>query len=248
MPSYLANLYARNMLPAEEVENKAWLQPRLPSRFEPVDSIGGIPEPLPAQDLSATAPVRQPGDASSSHSRPVIGVVDRAAQPEARVRSPAPQNHVLAQGPVRLLRQMPVQNDTMGERPIDRTPQIEPESHPGELGHGMPIVQFPGNQDWAPVPALRRPAEGEQRPTTANGSVIPRQALPVSRTPAGRPAKFSDGPRSIRQPSEPAPVIQVSIGRVEVRAMPPPAPVTRPRPPYKPSGLDDYLKRRSKGQ
>src|SRR6266566_8766799 len=51
-----------------------------------------------------------------------------------------------------------------------------------------------------------------------------------------------------QQPSAPAPMIQVTIGRIEVRATPPPAPHSQPRrsgPAV--MGLDEYLSQRARG-
>ena len=51
------------------------------------------------------------------------------------------------------------------------------------------------------------------------------------------------------RPEAPAaePVIQVTIGRIEVRATPPPAQPSRPRPAALPAlSLEEYLRRRSR--
>jgi hypothetical protein len=51
-----------------------------------------------------------------------------------------------------------------------------------------------------------------------------------------------------QEPSAPVPTIQVTIGRIEVRAAPPPAPRAQPQrsgPPV--MGLEEYLKQRAKG-
>lgn len=62
---------------------------------------------------------------------------------------------------------------------------------------------------------------------------------------AGRPSA-SAGADDIAAPAQPA--IHVTIGRIEVRATPPPAPVMQKRPTSQAMSLDDYLKLRKGGQ
>ncbi len=55
-------------------------------------------------------------------------------------------------------------------------------------------------------------------------------------------------PASPRASEAPAPTIQVTIGRIEVRATPPPAEASRPRPAANSTlSLEEYLRRRSQG-
>jgi hypothetical protein len=49
-------------------------------------------------------------------------------------------------------------------------------------------------------------------------------------------------------PAPPAPTIQVTIGRIEVRAAQGPARPTAPRPTAAESSLDAYLRRRERGR
>ncbi len=49
------------------------------------------------------------------------------------------------------------------------------------------------------------------------------------------------------RPAEAAPTIQVSIGRIEVRAVPPPPPSAKPRAGPAPMTLEEYLRQRNGG-
>jgi len=88
---------------------------------------------------------------------------------------------------------------------------------------------------------LRAPRSGERQPREER---MPSAALRPRVDVAER------GPfPTRREEAAPAPIIQVSIGRIEVRATPPPAQAPRPRP-SAPSAvsLEDYLRQRSKGE
>ena len=54
-------------------------------------------------------------------------------------------------------------------------------------------------------------------------------------------------PRSGKAEAAGEPIVHVSIGRLEVRAMPAAAPPARRREAPQPSSLDDYLRQRGKG-
>ena len=113
----------------------------------------------------------------------------------------------------------------------------------------------------APVPAAARPRLDhtiiEQRAATPAKS--PAQGAPEN-IPARPPAAAKPSPtlpqrvekmETARQPApgiEPAPVITVSIGRVEIRTAQPTASAPRtPRAAAPKLGLDEYLRRRSGG-
>ncbi len=79
-------------------------------------------------------------------------------------------------------------------------------------------------------------------------------------TPALQPRPVSPVPPRLNPVSQPAfgessnlraaeaPTIQVTIGRIEVRATPPAAPVPKPRPASPTLSLDDYLRQRNEGR
>lgn len=112
------------------------------------------------------------------------------------------------------------------ERPAPSRPTMAPESSRGASSSSAappkPDRQD-GNRQAIPAPAM---------------ALYPQATVPVL-TPAGRPADE-------RQSSEPEPTVRVHIGRIEVRATPPPAePAKKPRRKTPVMSLDDYLERRN---
>jgi len=107
-------------------------------------------------------------------------------------------------------------------------------------------IPQPGVPEQATVPgAPLSPTSPPLEPRPMQGAVAARPLI----TPRIEPATQPPG-RSAATP-EPAPTIRVTIGRVEVRAITPPAPpVARPKPARTgPTlSLDDYLQQRSRGQ
>lgn len=119
-----------------------------------------------------------------------------------------------------------------------------------------------GERRLTPGPVLERTViervalRDEGQPTTSHPEPVliretspSRQASVVARpqvTPYIEPATpVLAGPTA---KSDPTPAIQVTIGRIEVRATPPPAPATRkerPKPPV--MSLDEYLRQRAGG-
>ena len=139
------------------------------------------------------------------------------------------------------------------DNPAKQSIPITPASHPAPAPE-IPGTKLPPAMDVAEEPV--RPMPPEQVPVT-NAVVTP--DLPQKRHEqfsqqllGGIKASRQLGsPHPLSAPSEPAqPTIQVTIGRVEVRAVTPPAPPARPpRPAPAPSlALDDYLKQRREGR
>ncbi|HEY5676906.1 MAG TPA: hypothetical protein VIR81_08975, partial [Myxococcales bacterium] len=113
----------------------------------------------------------------------------------------------------------------------------------------------------SPLPALRESdrresvIEREVRTVevhpdgTMTGQPSPRQPGVALAAPSPLPQRREPAaPRRAPAPAEPGPTVQVTIGRVEVRAVPPaapsPAPVRRTGPAI---SLEDYLHRRDRG-
>ncbi|HVF91212.1 MAG TPA: hypothetical protein VNH22_14190 [Blastocatellia bacterium] len=94
--------------------------------------------------------------------------------------------------------------------------------------------------------------ELEPRDLSSGRPAFPRAVRPLEISPAERSANGPEAQReAARQEAPPAPIIKVSIGRIEVRAVAPhapPAPRARPRPPGAALTLNDYLKQRDEGK
>jgi hypothetical protein len=122
-----------------------------------------------------------------------------------------------------------------------------PASPPGRSATDAHALVSPARSSRAPVAriAVSPSAEPAELATVRAGEIEPVRA----REPLREPAKRSETAGS-RLPSDrpPVPSVQVSIGRVEVRAVfvPPPSAARRPAPAPALS-LDDYLKQREKG-
>jgi hypothetical protein len=87
-------------------------------------------------------------------------------------------------------------------------------------------------------PVVRRPA-GQAPPLLVLPSPLPASVLPPM---AAAPA--SETRRDENAAEGGPPIIEVTIGRVDVRAVTPPAPVRRESPKPQRMGLDEYLRRR----
>jgi hypothetical protein len=93
------------------------------------------------------------------------------------------------------------------------------------------------------VPAdVARARVNEQLPATRNKA----EQFPVTRTGAGRSG--TSQPRALTAQRSSEPDIHVTIGRVEVRATPPPATLPARRNAPQPMTLEEYLHRRTSGE
>lgn len=114
----------------------------------------------------------------------------------------------------------------------------------------VPSEQAVVNPVVNPVASPAAHAEHQPAAIAGNEPLTPAiQPRPVSPAPPRiKPAL----PHAFGEPSNPrpaeAPTIQVTIGRIEVRATPPVAPVPKPRPASPKLSLDDYLCQRNEGK
>lgn len=116
-----------------------------------------------------------------------------------------------------------------------------------------------------PAPLPRQPAVEPVEKRTVFERIVPlaqplpvnlrREELPAQMVHAPKPATLTIEPRVTPAPrveiitqAEPTPTIQVTIGRIEVRATPPPAKPDKPsRAPTPALSLDEYLRQRANG-
>lgn len=211
--------------------------PRLPTAFEPpavapVTPIAG--QPALAEDDSRSGLFEHPRPAERS---PIAETQRRVAPP---LPPPADIEPPLLPPPP-----PPARGDVDVDRlPATRTDHVAPAG--AESAPASGVRRSPeGNPT---VPATAKHPEDSRPPAAAQSTAPPREA------PAIRPAvavTTEPAPRAVPAdpPPDPAPVVRVTIGRVEVRANFTPPPGGRPsagtRPPR--LSLEDYLKGRSGG-
>jgi hypothetical protein len=156
--------------------------------------------------------------------------------------------------------------------PVEPGVPVGPSSRPGLFGTSP--ASGPGVSATAPArrgPAVSRPAERQPEVSANRGSEVSSQSaqiesqlllvpqaqvapdrkdgLAVRDVPPARPG-WSHAPsrRSGAAGNESRPVVKVTIGRVEVRAVAPPAPPPRTRRPGPKLTLEHYLEQRAKGE
>ncbi|WP_320045523.1 hypothetical protein [uncultured Desulfobacter sp.] len=144
-------------------------------------------------------------------------------------------------------RQRPPAADNLAKQsiPIAAASHLAPEIPGTKLPPAMDVPEEPARlmpPEQVPVPdAVIKPDLPQKRHEQFSHQLLG----------GTKAARQPGSPHPLSAPSEPAqPTIQVTIGRVEVRAVTPPAPPARPpRPAPAPSlALDDYLKQRREGR
>lgn len=255
----LANLLARSF-----GELARAVQPRLPARFELVASFGG----------EVAVPPMQVGDQAAPGSPPVR--VEPSPAPLASAIPPVERRQVLPLplAPLPAWGQPPTTCSEL-RRP-SAPPPAAPERISPDLGvseahsertapasladfvepRGLPASASAVNPPRLPDVAAASPAvppapvvsfQPDSALDTIHEPVAP-DILPPSTPAPVMPREPGAPPREPAAPTHP-PRITVTIGRVEVRAVPPPPPSSRPRPqpPAPRLSLDEYLRRREGG-
>ena len=218
----------------------------------------GLPRPAPlraaASRVAELAAPRAPREAvvarpaPSGEADPVS--LDRPAAPLGTPSSadPAPLPQRPATAPERAApASLPVPGEERG-LPVSqsaRAPKVFAEGVARQSGIAADAVRTEAEPEHTvrPHPVLRLRPAGARRESEEVEPEKVRQA-----TGAGRDADAADGAGRRRAAAVPA--IQVTIGRIEVRApaVPPPPALPRPEPPRPAVSLDEYLQRRSDGR
>ena len=253
MSDYLTNLVTRTLSP------EAVVRPRLPSLLEPPPEGPTTTEEARLEELSPS---------SANRSEPTL---------TRRVRPPAPEGRTtsLLAPPARQLQPTPVPVPPV-PRPSPPTENVTP-PRPAQPAVIRPQLRETPGESLLPAPPRNvsepRPpaaleasslrlgnvpdeAREEQPPPAAadRGPPAVPTVQPALRTPfAGQPSlrpPAAPADRVRDQPGEAAPVIRVTIGRIDVRAVLPPAPpAPRPAAPTGPVlSLEEYLKQRDGGR
>jgi hypothetical protein len=229
---YLTSLAVRSLGGAETIT------PRLPARFEPLtaaappkDSLGTDERDWQPQGgaRSSDAPVpRLPTGATVAEPRSLVSSL-RDLDPPPRATWESERTAVVP-APIRAW----------------PAPRPDPLAAVSLSVHGEPEIPRASEPDHRGLPGALVTPVGPPRPPAA--------AAETASTPVASPHATVFAPagalRPVPTPSESrltaaAPTIRITIGRVDVRAVTPPAPTSRPAPaPPQPLSLDDYAKQR----
>jgi hypothetical protein len=223
-----------------------------PRDFNPAAADNPSPvKDFPAQHAEEPqqATARQPLNISRTIAPPLMSPLPRVPasaegpQPSPEIRPAAIQRQTRAASP-------PSESQISPGRAVEHE---TPDRRPSENKASESLIRTvkAGSQPSDSTPTSHLP---DERPATPRVETSPRAAehllLPVSSIIQPRPESRSRDARSgfpFSQPSVPEPVIQVTIGRIEVRAtsQAQPAQKARSAPPM--LSLDEYLRQKRKG-
>jgi len=226
---YLTNLAARSL------ESVPALQPRLRSRFEPAEQADA------ASPFTAAPPEIERETSASIAAQPHrVATADRDAQPDSPPPTIAEPKKIEASAP-------PAAQKNNDETPHQPEPTPREQTAQTVIRERTVISEVVHRREPRPRSIQTRAAEIEPHPSASEQVTAP---SPVIALPPVTPLFEDRGEdhftREGKQPSVPAPTIQVTIGRIEVRATPPPS-SPKPRATRATLSLDDYLHRRGTG-
>lgn len=237
------------------------IAPRLPAMFEPVAGVELAPmeateewmTSVAARELQALQPTSMPSrsPAGMHEPRPLAPrPVRTTEQADERVPGEADRRERAAEGvPVASLQPLPGRAGVVASpatRPAGQRSDFKPET--GVLRAASAVLrraQGRAREVSGPVPNDLHQESGVLIPKP-EASPAPYSAIRAApRADAASAARDFPANTPTMQMTEPPPVINVTIGRVEVRAVQPPAGKPRSEPSRpKPLSLDDYLKQR----
>jgi len=256
MSGYLASVALRVLAPPNLV------RPRVASPFEPG----------PPDALLADRPVfgsAEPADEPPRHRAPALPSSQHAET--AAESSPQQTNVALAHASTTEADTTPRPARTRGRATAEphadharreRTPAENPPVQPAKRAPGRPVAPtaraLVGSEERVGSDGLVGSEERAAERPTAPPVVRARAATPIRRSSlpaavaATLPASIA-GRRAQPPPATAAadaPIVRVSIGRIEVRATPVLPPSSPPRPPSQPThvSLAEYLRRRDAGE
>jgi hypothetical protein len=203
-----------------------------PPRRMVIGAVPAVPRSMPQRQPPPLVPGETKRPVEDDHTSPPASADSATHPPPPPAAAPPQQRRIAAAVP-------PVVTASRGTPPAHVLTESIVETR--EI-----IVREAGAPDAAstqpaPPPALPRHRYDEQPPRIER-TVVSREALFANAPP--RPARASQSRMDVPAPSEP--VIQVSIGRVEVRAVtPPPAAKPNRAPRAAAMTIDDYAARRN---
>jgi hypothetical protein len=256
MKDLLTHLVLRALAPPTE------LRARLPSRFEePAAASGPEAEPAESEWASAPPPEPPPPDAPTRAAEPLRATpippsgartalsarADRQGSHDEAARAPVPRPTAPAHDSP-----TPAGLAETAAAPAEHRPPARPaddvsrSQEPAGWEAGAPAigkasaVNHPVRNLSQPKDPTRPPAPNRKAPAGQPLEVHPRKITTAATSPV-RTAKPTIAGTAAAA-SDPPP-IQVTIGRIEVRAVPAPAPPPPAMPPAPRLSLDDYLRK-----
>jgi len=222
MSDFLSNLIATNL------RGMNVLQPRLPSLFEPPVAVSG-PFQGSISDLGPGLPVVEP----------------RAASPEHRGQNPSPNPAPLppaSRGVIDVGERTGAKRpDPVGSNPIAGARVVSSPEFPPIRTQRHIAVESEGGRSIVIEPLIRSMRETIIRPA--------REAMPSQSPSAFRPDSRGGSPPGSDLPFAHAePAVNVTIGRIEVRALPAADQQRRPHGGARVMGLEEYLRGRARGE
>lgn len=260
-----AQAFSYTLLPAERPkQTPAAVLPT--ARTEHVQAEQPLPVATPNQQLPDALPVKSMNGARSRHAP----ALSERADVQRRESTTKPHSSQAAQGLTTVIQEIDATTQPSG-RHASMASSSQTSHETPKTGASFALTRQERNNDAAKSSALSEGAADfdgsagfdsanalERRMETSislQGQPVARQAILGERNRRGSqlPAEMGAINRPLRWGSEeaaPEPAIQVTIGRVEVRAVTVPAPAARqPEQVGRPSamGLDEYLRRQEQG-
>ncbi|HZS09157.1 MAG TPA: hypothetical protein VFD58_30260 [Blastocatellia bacterium] len=250
MSDYLTNLAARSFDPAP------MLQPRLRSRFEPAERSDALPFAPPEIEAELSAPVAaRPAstprhDGSGATRLPAsVTTPDDAAFERVAITANAPSTMPERQPAIRQPESAPTTLPASLRTAADAGQNSGPDSHPSVtiVSHERTVIKEAFRDTEPEPPPIQTRAVATELPLPERESPVTPATPSVVVQPRVTPL-FEDRPaREEKQSAAPAPTIQVTIGRIEVRAVQPRPSPSRARQTPPSLSLEDYLRGRGTG-